>query len=159
MVFPGVEPKWWRVVFDFGEYGNFVGVLGLVYDSITPTIERSSIVRKILASLPIQTESMVFDEIELLIKLPLRFKQRIFKRDHIAKKGDIIYRPHIPSISIFTEQCEIYEPVEKIGLIRKDDVNKFVEITKQIADMASVYVEIRKYEPREEVTEEEEEEV
>ncbi len=157
MVFPGVEQRWWRVVFDFGEIGNFVGVLGLMYESLTPTIERSSIVRKILASLPICTESVVFDEIELLIKLPLRFKQKIFKRDHTIKRGEIIYRPHIPSISIFTDTSEIYEPVEKIGLIRKDDIPKFMEIVNKINNKASIYVEIRKYEPKVEAEETEEE--
>jgi len=156
MVFPGItERRWWRVLFDFGEYGSFIGVLGLMYESITPTIERSSIVRKVVASLPLVSESIVFDDIELLIKLPQHFKQRVFKRDHIIKRGEIVYRPHIPALSVFIDSCETYEPVEKIGLIRKDDIPKCAEIVNKIKNLASVYMEIRRYEEREEEVEEE----
>ncbi len=158
MVFPVGERRWWRVLFDFGEYGSFTGMLGLMYESLSPTIERSSIVRKVIASLPFSSESMVFDGVELLIKLPPHFRQKIFKRDHVAKKGEIFYRPHIPAISIFADGYEVYEPIEKIGMVRKEDVDKFLDVVEKIKNLASVYVEIRKHEPRKEETEEEEEE-
>lgn len=156
MVFPGVERRWWRIVLDFGEYGSVTGVLGLMYETISATLQKASIVKKILATLPIAAEGVVLDDVELLIRLPERFKQTIYKRDHIVKVGDIVYRPHVPALSIFSDGSELYEPVERIGFIRKEDVEKFLDIMDVIRNLASIYVEVRRYEPKEEKEEEEE---
>jgi len=157
MAFHEHERVLWRVLFDFGEYGSFTAVLGFVYYErpLSATVMKSSVVKKIIASLPIASESLVLDDVELLVKLPTRFKQTIYKRDHIIKRGDIVYRPHIPSISVFARSFETYEPVERIGLVRKDSLEKLAEIIEKIKSKASVYVEIRRYEAKEAREEEE----
>lgn len=149
MVFPSTDRRWWRILLDFDEYGSVGAVLGLMYESVSSTLQRASIVKKILATLPLVAEAVVLDDVELLIRLPERFKQTIYKRDHIIKIGDIVYRPHIPAVSIFSDGSELYEPVERIGFIRKEDIEKFLDIMATIKDMASVYVEIQRYEPEE----------
>lgn len=149
MVFPSTDRRWWRVLLDFDEYGSVGAVLGLMYESVSSTLQRASIVKKILATLPLVAEAIVLDNVELLIRLPERFKQTIYKRDHVIKMGDIVYRPHIPAVSIFSDGYELYEPVERIGFIRKEDVEKFLNIMDTIKNLASVYVEIRRYEPEE----------
>ena len=61
-------------------------------------------------------------------------------------------------VSVERIQEILDEPIEKIGMVRKEDVDKFLDVVEKIKNLASVYVEIRKHEPRKEETEEEEEE-
>lgn len=155
------------VVFEFDEYGTLEALLryptGEYGGSVTyERIERTSIISKIYSALPIQTEAIIFDNAEILIKLPRYYRQKIYRRDHVVYPGQIIYRPQVPAISIIASPLEVYEPVEIIGEIKTIDKQESREHTpKEIQELiekaknkASIYVIIRK--PKQQETEESE---
>ncbi|MEM4533361.1 MAG: hypothetical protein QXJ52_01145 [Candidatus Korarchaeota archaeon] len=162
MVLPGV---YFRriirsVVFDFDEHGILEALLrypaGEYGESVTyERIERTSIISKIYSTLPIQTEAILLDDVEILIKLPRYYRQKIYRRDHIAYPGQVIYRPQVPAISIAAGLLETYEPVEIIGEVKtveKQESREYVpreiqELADKIRNRASVYVVIRKSKP------------
>lgn len=120
MVFPALETrKIWKITFKFEDIGDLEGFLRFNYETRSEIVENSSIIKKIVSTLPIIGEATILNQQEILIKLPPRFRQRIFRRDHIIRPGQIVYRPHIPAISIFAKQTNLYEPVEIIGEIKR----------------------------------------
>ncbi|GEM_PF-4949939 len=156
-----------KVVFDFDGYDTLEAFLrypaGEYGGSVTyERIDRTSIISKIYSALPIHTEAIVLDNIEILIRLPRYFRQRIYRRDHIAYPGQIIYRPQVPAISIVANHLETYEPVEIIGEVkiegkresREEVPSEIQNLVEKIRDRASIYVIIRK--PERKTVEEEE---
>ena len=158
----GERPKWWRIILDFNEYGSIEASISTLATGLTTTFQKSCIAKKIYDALPIATEAIVIWDleeekeeksrkqtrvpVELLIKLPSRFRQKILRRDHTVKPGDVVYRPHIPAISIFVKDFEIYEPIEKIGHVRRAYMPNLYDIVEKTKNLASIYVEIRKAE-------------
>lgn len=128
--------QWKRLTFDFKGYDEIHGNLRTM----------ATIPKAIYSILPLKTEGLVLDDVEILIKIPPVLKDRIKTEDriHEAMEGDIVYRPHIPAISIFSDYFEIYEPVMKIGMIDRNDVPKLRKITAQAKSL--MLVEIRKIE-------------
>jgi len=116
---------WRRVVFEFKGYEP---ILGSIRDSPGPG-------RAISGSLPIISEAIVLDNIEILIKLSPTLKTRLSRRFHTAEPGDIIYRPQIPALSIFADYYDIYEPVERIGTIMREEREK---VSKIVMDAKSI---------------------
>jgi len=135
---------WRRVIFEFK---GFDVIHGSIRDSPGPG-------RAISGSLPIISEAIVLDNVEILIKLNPTLKTRLNKRFHTAEPGDIIYRPQIPALSIFADYYDIYEPVERIGTITREDRKKVEEIVKNASSV--LFVRILKAE-REGISGEEEE--
>ncbi|MHA1590805.1 MAG: cyclophilin-like fold protein [Candidatus Njordarchaeales archaeon] len=104
---------WERIVFRFRDLGELHGSIRVMQASPSSKF--------IYAVLPYKSEAIVLDEKEILIKLDPTLKTRINRRDHKVDIGDIVYRPQIPALSIFAEPMEIYEPIEKIGIIERYD--------------------------------------
>ena len=159
MVFPETQYRRVirKVIFDFEEYGSLEAFLrypSREYEgSVTyERIDRTSIIAKIYSALPLHTEAIVLDDVEILIKLPKYFRQKIYRRDHIIYPGQVIYRPQIPAVSIAAGYFETYEPVEIIGEIhteeKREDREKpptvLLELLEKINNKASIYVIIRK---------------
>lgn len=130
---------WRRVIFIFK---NFDSIRGSIKDSLSPG-------RAISGSLPIISEAIVLDNIEIMIKLPPTFKTQLNKRFHTVEPGDIVYRPQLPALSIFADYFDIYEPVERIGTIIREDRDKINEIVKNATGL--LFVKIIKAD-REELT-------
>jgi len=124
--------QWERLAFIFDDKWIIRGSIKTKRD-----IETS---KMILSELPIETEALVLDEAEILIKLPKTIKAIIRRRVHSAEPGDIIYRPQIPAISIFADYMDIYEPVENIGTIDRRDIDKLIEFARNVKNV--VFVEI-----------------
>jgi len=121
---------WRRVMFIFK---NFDPVHGSIRDSPGPG-------RAISGSLPIISEAVVLDNIEIMIKLPPTFKTRLNKRFHTVEPGDIVYRPQLPALSIFADYFDVYEPVERIGTIMREDRDKINEIVKNATGLLFVKI-------------------
>jgi len=135
----GIREQWKRIELDFKGYGAIRGSLR--------TIARRSISRipnVIYSMLPLKTEAVVLEDVEILIKIKPYLLERLKPSDrvHEASEGDIIYRPQIPAISIFADYYEIYEPVAKIGIIDRNDFDKLREIAE--AAKSVMLVEIKR---------------
>ena len=135
----GIREQWKRIELDFKGYGSIRGSLR--------TMARRSISRipnVIYSMLPLKTEAIVLEDIEILIKIKPYLIERLKPSDrvHEASEGDIIYRPQIPAISIFADYYEIYEPVAKIGIIDRNDFDKLKEIAE--AAKSVMLVEIKR---------------
>ncbi len=128
--------QWERVTFDFKGYGSVNG-------NLRTTIK---IAGNIYSILPIKTEGLVLDGVEILIKIPPVLKERLktSERTHEAMEGDIIYRPQIPALSLFSDYFEIYEPVAKIGMIDRNDIPKLRKIVEEATSL--MLVEVKKLE-------------
>ncbi len=142
--FESSSQVWRRVIFLFK---NFSPVQGSIRNSPGPG-------KAISGSLPIISEAIVLDNIEIMIKLPPTFKTRLNKRFHTAEPGDIVYRPQIPALSIFADYFDVYEPVERIGTIMREDRDKINEIVKKATGL--LFVKIIKAGSEEKVGENEE---
>lgn len=133
---PMREPteRWSRVLFSFKGYEDIKGNLR--------TIKRGLIATTFYSMLPIVKEAIVLDNVEILIKLDPVLTQKISyaERTHEALPGDIIYRPQLPSISIFADYYEIYEPVVKIGMVDRADLDKVRRIAENVKEVMLVKI-------------------
>ncbi|MHA1616552.1 MAG: cyclophilin-like fold protein [Candidatus Njordarchaeales archaeon] len=124
---------WERIVFRFKNFGDLRGSI-----RITQTSPSSKFLHAVL---PYSSEAIVLDGKEILIKLDPTLKTRIGRRDHQAEIGDIIYRPQIPAVSIFADSAEIYEPVERIGIIERYDFPLLKEIVSKANSVLFVVID------------------
>lgn len=128
---------WRRVIFEFEQ---FSAIRGSIRDS--PGAGKA-----ITGSLPIISEAIVLDNIEILIKLNPTMKVRLNRRFHTVEPGDIVYRPQLPALSIFSDFYDIYEPVERIGTIMREDFDKLEEIVENAKSILFVRI-VREEESR-----------
>lgn len=128
--------KWRRLVFKFYSNGKTWRIRGGLR-----SLRRMA--RTIFSVLPIKAEALVFNKKEVLIKLEESLMGTFSKEDrtHEANAGAIIYRPQLPAISLFVEYSEIYEPVEQIGKIWSDTLDKLKELCESVT--SPLYLEIR----------------
>ncbi len=124
--------QWKRVIFKFNGYDEINGSLRTII----------KLANTIYSTLPIKSEAIVLDGIEILIKLSPVLKERLktSERTHEALEGDIIYRPQLPALSLFSDYHEIYEPVIKIGMIDRVDVVKLRKITSETKSVMLVEI-------------------
>ena len=134
---------WERVVFKFKDFGDLHGSIRAASTQFSTKF--------ILAVLPYKSEAIVIDRKEILIKLDPTLRTKINRRDHQATIGDIVYRPQIPAISIFAAPMEIYEPVEKIGIIERYDYPILEKIVHNATSLLFVLIERAKRRERIEV--------
>jgi len=121
---------WRRVIFEFKGFD-------MIYGSIRDAPEAG---RAISGSLPIISEAIVLDDREIFIRLNPTLKTKLRRRIHTAEPGDIIYRPQIPALSIFADYADIYEPVERIGTILKEEREKLENIVKNAKSILFVRI-------------------
>ncbi len=143
----GIEERshlWRRVIFRFD---NKIIVRGSIRDAPGGG-------RAISGSLPIMSEAIVLDNVEIFIRLDPTLMTRISRRFHTAEPGDIIYRPQIPALSIFADYADIYEPVERIGMIDRLDLPKIEELSSNAKSILFVSIEKAESVEYEEETEE-----
>lgn len=115
--------KWNRVIFNFKATDKEWNVRGVLR-----SLRRMA--RAIFASLPIETEALVFEGNEVLIRLDDSLRGEFAKEDrtHRAEGGSIIYRPQLPALSLFSEYAEIYESVQKLGEIQRESLEKLKDM-------------------------------
>ncbi|MCD6491808.1 MAG: cyclophilin-like fold protein [Candidatus Njordarchaeia archaeon] len=124
--------KWSRIVFNFDGYGAIQGSLSQFYRSANVFI----------SYLPVKLEGIVLDNVEILIQLPSVLRTKISRRVHDANLGDIIYRPQIPAIGIIADHFEVYEPVERIGTINKQDLDMLIKIASEAKSVLLVDIKL-----------------